>query len=107
MTAQQHEQRRWQRYPSDNPVMFTANGKARQGQLRDISASGAAFSLEDSDSDDDIGLLSIDEFGEYETQIIRDMDDGFAVILSLDDEEQSALQDELSDYFDTDILGSE
>jgi len=99
MTGIQHEHRRWTRYSADHPVLFTSNGKSGKGQLRDISAGGAAFDMEDLTGDSDRGELSIDGLGTYETQIIRDMEDGFAVMLSLDDREQSALQEELSDYF--------
>ncbi len=99
MTEQSPEHRRWTRYPADNSVQYTANGRTRNGQLSDISASGAAFRLEDPESNDDQGVLSIEEIGAYETQVIRDMDDGFAVMLSLDEGEQVALQEELADYF--------
>ncbi len=105
MTGQPHEQRRWTRYPTDNSVLFTANGKSRKGQLRDISAGGAAFDLADPDSEDDRGLLTVEDLGVFETQVIRDMDDGFAVILSLDDGEQTTLQEELSEYFHEDDQG--
>ena len=105
MTGKQHELRRWTRYSSDNPVLFTSNGISKKGFLRDISAGGAAFDLEAPHGDDDRGTLRIEEIGAYETQIIRDMDDGFAVMLSLDDSEQSALQEELADYFHKDDPG--
>ena len=99
MTGQLHEHPPWTRYPAENPVVFTSNGRSRKGRLRDISASGAAFELENVDSDDDRGMLTVDDLGVYETQVIRDMDDGFAVMLNLDEGEQATLQDELADYF--------
>ncbi len=105
MTGQTHEQRRWTRYSSNNQVRYTANGKSRNGRLRDISAGGAAFDLEGPDDDEDRGLLAVDELGAYETQLIRDMNDGFAVMLSLDDGEQLALHEELSEYFHKDDQG--
>lgn len=105
MTKRQNELRRWARYSTNNPVLFTSNGKSRKGFLRDISAGGAAFDLEDPHIDDERGMLSIDQLGAYEAQIIRDMDDGFAVMLSLDDSGQSTLQDELAAYFHKDERG--
>jgi len=72
-----------------------------RGRVVDISSSGAAVSIEDSDRqiDDDQDMeLDLEEFGTLSGNVVRTLEDGFAMSFDLDEDDEDRLISEITGY---------
>jgi hypothetical protein len=99
MAAQ--ERRRGKRYKVDKAVTIRDGAEERNGRLKDISAGGAAVSAEDIDVyfDEEQELeLELDDFGTLPGNVVRTLDDGFAMEFDLDEEGEEQLISEITGF---------
>lgn len=95
------ERRRGKRYKVDKAVTIRDGAEQRNGRLKDISAGGAAISADDVDAfiDDDQELeLELDDFGTLAGNVVRTLDDGFAMEFDLDEEGEEQLISEITGF---------
>ena len=93
------ERRRQTRYKIDKPVTIRDREGQRNGRLADISSSGAAVSAIDDDTvfDEDQELeLEMDDFSRLAGNVVRTLDDGFAMAFDLDEEGEDQLISEIT-----------
>ncbi len=72
-----------------------------RGRVVDISSSGGAVSIEDSDRqiDDDQDMeLDLEEFGTLSGNVVRTLEDGFAMSFDLDEDGEDRLISEITGY---------
>lgn len=92
------EQRKWRRFEMDNPVQVRVDGQSRRGRLVDVSAGGAGVQAAPGAIDDELASLDIEGIGQYDGWIVREEDDGFAVMFDLDDDLKETLHEELESF---------
>ena len=91
------EQRRHVRVKVDKPVKLRNESGEHDGQLVDISYSGAAVNAESLDLDDDNHVeLESEDFGRLSGEVVRSFDDGVALAFDMDDDAKSQLVEEIS-----------
>lgn len=93
------ERRRKTRYRVDKPVTIRDGADEHHGRLADISSGGAAVNAIDDDTvfDADQELeLEMDDFGPLSGNVVRTLDDGFAMAFDLDEEGEEQLISELT-----------
>ena len=90
------EQRRHVRIKVDKPVKVRDESGEYDGQLADVSYSGAAVNAEGQDFEEDQDLeLESEEFGLLSGNVVRSFDDGFAMSFDMDDEAKEDLVSEI------------
>ncbi len=101
-TPKHDENRRYARQSVRAAVTVYDGERRRKCQIRDISGSGALLTgdsaLETKDDPPEEGRyidMDIEEMSYLGGQVVRHMDDGFAVRFDLDDDECSSLADEI------------
>ncbi len=95
------EQRRNTRVKVDKAVKFRDGSGQHDGQLANISSSGAAINAEvlDVNLEDDQELeLESEDFGTLPGNVVRTLDDGFAMEFDLDEEMEERLISEITGY---------
>ena len=95
------EQRRHTRVKVDKPVKFRDGSGQHDGRLADISSSGAAVNTEELDvnlEDDQELELESEAFGTLLGNVVRILDDGFAMEFDLDEEIEERLISEITGY---------
>jgi hypothetical protein len=93
------DKRRHVRIRVDKPVKVRDDAGEYDGQLADISFSGASVNGDALDFDDDQDLeLDSEEFGRLTGNVVRDFDDGFAMAFDMDDEAKEDLVDEITGH---------
>ena len=93
------EKRRHVRIKVDKPVKIRDEKGEYEGQLSDISYSGAAVSGEALEFEEDQGLeVDSEEFGRLSGNVVRELDDGFAMAFDMDDEAKEDLVDEITGH---------
>lgn len=93
------ERRRQTRYKLDRPVTIRDGSEAHNGRLADISSGGAAVNAVEDDTvfDEDQELeLEMEEFGRLSGNVVRTLDDGFAMSFDLDEEGEEQLITEIT-----------
>ena len=93
------ERRRQTRYKVDKPVTIRHGEDEHAGRLSDISSGGAAVNAVDDDTvfDEDQSLeLELDDFGRLPGNVVRTLDDGFAMAFDLDEEGEEQLITEIT-----------
>lgn len=93
------ERRRQTRYKVDKPVTIRDGEDQHTGRLSDISSGGAAVSAVDDDTvfDEDQSLeLELDDFGCLPGNVVRTLDDGFAMAFDVDEEGEEQLITEIT-----------
>ncbi|MDD9905866.1 MAG: PilZ domain-containing protein [Rhodospirillaceae bacterium] len=93
------ERRRQTRYKIDKPVTIRDGADQHTGRLSDISSGGAAVSAIDDDTvfDEDQALeLELDDVGRLPGNVVRTLDDGFAMAFDLDEEGEEQLITEIT-----------
>jgi len=100
MTSQ--ERRRQTRYKLDRPVTIRDDSDEQHtARISDISTGGAAVSAIDDETsfDEDQHLeLELDDFGRLPGNVVRTLDDGFAMAFDLDDEGEENLISEITGF---------
>jgi hypothetical protein len=99
MDMPDQERRRRRRYKVDKPVTIRDGSDEHNGRLTDISSGGAAVNAEETDShfDDEQSLeLELDDFGTLPGNVVRTLDDGFAVEFDLDEDGEERLISEIT-----------
>ncbi len=95
------ERRRHERVKLDRAVIVRSGADMHDGTLVDISSSGAAVSVDDDDyeldSDQDLEL-DLEEFGTLTGNVVRTLDDGFAMTFDLDEDSEERLITEISGF---------
>jgi hypothetical protein len=95
------ERRSHERVKVDRAVTIRDGSEMHDGVLMDISSSGAALSLDDDDyefeSDQDLEL-EMEEFGILSGNVVRTLDDGFAMAFDLDEDGEERLITEISGF---------
>jgi len=85
-----------------NKAVTIRDGVAEhRGRVVDISSSGGAVSIEDSDRqiDDDQDMeLDLEEFGTLSGNVVRTLEDGFAMSFDLDEDGEDRLISEITGY---------
>lgn len=81
---------------------FQAKTESRnyQGSVTDISASGAALSVDADVAQESLVELDIEDMSPLSGIVARAYDDGFAVEFDLDEEEEARLLSELTELHD-------
>ncbi len=96
------ERRKHKRYKVDTPVRIRDGADEHNGKLTDISSRGAAVNGEDIESlfDDDQSLeLELDDFGTLPGNVVRTLDDGFAMEFDLDEDGEERLISEITGIY--------
>ncbi len=94
-----HERRRQTRYKVDKPVTFRDGADEHHGRMTDISTGGAAVNVEDVETlfDEDQALeLEVDDIGHLHGNVVRTLDDGFAMSFDHDEEGEEQLISEIT-----------
>jgi hypothetical protein len=101
-TAKPDDSRRYARLPARSAVTIYDGERRRQGHVRDISGSGALLAmdseLETLDEPPEEGRyidMDIEDVSYLGGQVVRHLDDGFAVRFDMDDDECRNLADEI------------
>jgi hypothetical protein len=85
------------RHRIQKPVRASGKGVARDGNVRDISGSGAALDIDPAWDEDELLDLDIDDIGEMSGRIARSFEDGIGVrFVDLDEEEEEDLVEDLA-----------
>ena len=95
------ERRRHERIKIDKTVTIRDGVAEHRGRVLDISSSGAAVSMNKSDlhlEDDQDLELELEEIGVLSGNVVRALDDGFAMSFDLDDESEDRLISEITGY---------
>ena len=95
------ERRRHTRLKMRRPVIVRGGDETLDGELVDISQSGAAVSLDDEDFEiEEERDVEIDmaDFGVLAGNIVRTLDEGFAMTFDLDESSEDRLITELTGY---------
>jgi len=95
------ERRRHPRVKVDKRVTVRDGAAAKNGRVTDISPGGAAVNMEEADEllvDDQALELDLENFGTVAGNVVRTLDDGFAMAFDLDDESEDLLISEITGY---------
>lgn len=95
------ERRRHERVKIKRPVVVRDGEELLDGELLDISRSGAAVSLEEEDyslTEDQDVEIDMADFGVLAGNIVRTLDEGFAMTFDLDKSGEDRLITELTGY---------
>lgn len=95
--------RRHQRYVVRKPVRAKTAGRELQGEIKDISAGGAALLVDthlENEQFVELHLegLGVEDLGPLSAQVVRVYEKGFAVRFNLDDKEKERLAEELAKF---------
>ena len=98
--------REHQRYAIDRGVDIYDGERRRTARLKDISGGGAAVTPDDNgDVEDDDGLqagryvdLDVEDMGYYGAEVIRELEEGYAVRFDMDDDERGELITEIMEH---------
>jgi len=93
-TGNGREQRRHKRIETDQPARArrTPDSEDIDINLKDVSAGGAAFDLEEDFDDSELLELEIDDVGVMSAEISRSTEDGLAVrFVDIDEQEEEML----------------
>ncbi len=96
------ERRKRTRYKVDKPVTIRDGDEKHNGRLTDISSGGAAVNAEEIDAlfDDEQSLeLELDDFGTLPGNVVRTLDDGFAMEFDLDEDGEERLISEITGIY--------
>ena len=91
-----NDKRRHPRIAVSKSVRATKDVKEYEGEIKDISASGAALVVDAELDDEDLVALDIENMSQLSGRVARLFDDGFAVEFDMDDEEEDRLLAELT-----------
>jgi len=98
------ERRVFSRYTMDRGVQISDGERRHGGRLQDISGGGASIQTDD---DEDFGDplaagaqidIDVDDLGFYGGQVIRDLEEGYAVRFDMDDAERDELVTEIMQH---------
>jgi len=95
------ERRKHKRIKIDKTVTIRDGVAEHSGRVVDISSSGAAVSMENSEDhfEDDQDLeLELEEIGTLTGNVVRTLDDGFAMSFDLDEEGEDRLISEITGF---------
>lgn len=100
------DRRAFTRYSMNRGVEIRDGGRRREGRLQDISGSGAAIQTNGDDGDyleDDFAEgnqvdIDVEDLGFYGAEVIRDLEDGYAVRFDMDDAERDELVTEIMEH---------
>jgi len=98
MSKSGDNRRRWKRVAIDKAAEVRVEGTPYAGTTNDISAGGASLNAEIGTLSEESTELSIDDLGEYDVSVVRQWDDGFAVMFDLNEDDQYSLQEELEAF---------
>ena len=97
----QDEKRRHRRVSVSKFVQARTESRQYQGSVTDISAGGAALSVDAVVEDESQVELDIEDLSPLSGIVARSYDDGFAVEFDLDEDEEDRLLTELRELHDT------
>ena len=97
----QDEKRRHRRVSVSKFVQARTESRQYQGSVKDISAGGAALSVDAVVEDESQVELDIEDLSPLSGIVARSYDDGFAVEFDLDEDEEDRLLTELTELHDT------
>jgi len=89
-----------QRYAVDKSVDVQIGDQSKPARLKDISGGGAAVSS-DIDYDLEAGQhidLDVEDMGYYGAEVIRELEEGYAVRFDMDDDERGELIAEIREH---------
>ena len=96
----QANERRHRRVRVSKSFQAKTESRRYQGSVKDISAGGAALSV-DAEVEDEVQVeLDIEDLSPLSGIVARSYDDGFAVEFDLDEEEEDRLLSELTELHD-------
>jgi len=95
------DRRRHERVQIKRNVTVRNGAESHEGALVDISSSGAAISIEEDnytiEEDQDLEL-DMEDFGVLTGNVVRTLDEGFAMTFDLDESSEDRLITELTGY---------
>ena len=89
------DQRRHPRIAFKKSVQTRSKNARKKGSLKDISASGAAISVDLDVKKDDMVQIDIEDMSPLSGRVARSFDDGIAVEFDLDEDEEERLLAEM------------
>ena len=99
------ERRGHTRYTMDRGIEIRDGDRRREGRLQDISGGGASIQADDMESHVDDPLepgryvdIDVEDMGYYGAEVIRDLEDGYAVRFDMDDAERAELVSEIMEH---------
>ena len=92
------DKRHWRRVAMDKAAEVKVAGVPYPGTINDMSAGGVSLTAEIETLGDDPVELSIDDFGEYQAAVVRQWDEGVALVFDLNEDDQYSLQEELEAF---------
>ncbi len=97
----QVDKRRHRRVSVSKSVQAKTESRQYQGKVTDISANGAALSIDAEVDEEGRVELDIEDLSPLSGTVARSYDDGFAVEFDLDEDEEDRLLSELTELHDT------
>ncbi len=99
------DRRVFTRYSMRKGVEIRDGGRRREGRLQDISGGGAAIQTDAGDELLDETLaegrhvgIDVEDMGYYGAEVIRDLEEGYAVRFEMDDAERDELVTEIMQH---------
>lgn len=92
------DKRQWKRLRMDGAAEVRSGGKPYPGSITDVSAGGASLGANIGDLSGAAVAVSIDNFGDYDCAVVRQWDDGMAVMFDLAEEDQYSLDEDIESF---------
>ncbi len=95
------DKRRHPRYPAKKPTRTVSQERRHQGNLKDISVSGAAITPAAEFETGDLVEVDIEDVGSFTGRVARTLDDDlFAVAFDIDEDDEEPLLAEITRLHD-------
>jgi len=96
MSAQ--NRRNWERFPLERPARLKVNNADHTRDITDVSAGGASLRGQVVGSSADEIEIGLEDFGEFSATVVRQWDNGFAVMFEIAEEDQYSLQEDVESF---------